>query len=78
MFDTDAVLIYCEKNGIYQLHKEKGNVITYYFYYGSEGFLRVTKNVKTGREVRKSLRYKNIPKFLLREDGATLYNYFTG
>lgn len=78
MFNTKAVLLYCERYGIYELHSEKGNVITYYSYYGNEGFIRVTKNVKTGREVRKHLRYKNIPKFLKTEDGYVRYNYFTG
>ena len=78
MFNTQAVLLYCEKWGIYELHSEKGNVITYYSYYGNEGFIRVTKNVKTGREVRHPLRYKKIPKFLLTKEGYTKYNYFTG
>lgn len=78
MFNTQAVLEYCEKYGIYELYSEKGNTITYYSYYGKEGFIRVTKNVKTGREVRKMLRYRKTPKFLKTEDGCTKYNYFTG
>ena len=78
MFDTEAVLQYCEKYGIYELYKEKGNVITYYAYFGDEGFYKVTKNVVTGREVRKHLRYKKVPKFLLTKEGWTRYNYFTG
>ena len=78
MFDTYAVLNYCETYGIYELHSEKGNVITYYSFFGNEGFYKVVKNVKTGREVRKHLRYKKTPKFLLTEDGCTKYNYFTG
>ena len=49
MFNTEAVLLYCEKYGIYELYKEKGNVITYYSYFGNEGMYKVTKNVKTGR-----------------------------
>ena len=78
MFDIDAVLRHCEKYGIYELYKEKGNVITYYSYFGNEGFYKVTKNVATGREVRKHLRYKKVPKFLLTKEGWTRYNYFTG
>lgn len=78
MFNTPEVLAYCEKYGIYELYSEKGNVITYYSYYGKEGFVRVTKNVKTGREVRKMLRYRKTPKFLKTKDGCTKYNYFTG
>lgn len=78
MFDTDTVLRYCEKYGIYELYKEKGNVITYYSYFGNEGFYRVTKNVVTGREVRKHLRYKKVPKLLLTKEGWTRYNYFVG
>ena len=77
MFNTEAVLLYCEKHGIYQLYKEKGNVITYYSYFGEEGLYKVTKNVKTGRETRKHLRYKNIPKFLVTPKGVR-YNYFVG
>lgn len=78
MFDTDTVLRYCEKYGIYELYKEKGNVITYYSYFGNEGFYKVVKNVATGREVRKHLRYKKVPKFLLTKEGWTRYNYFVG
>lgn len=77
MFNTQLVLEHCEKHGIYQLYKEQGNVITYYSYFGSEGFIKVTRNCKTGREVRKHLRYKKVPKFLNTPDG-TLYNYFCG
>ena len=75
---SDAALAYCEKHGIYEVHSEKGNVITYYSYFGSEGFIRVTQNLKTGKEVRKHLRYKKIPRFLLSKEGYTRYNYFTG
>ena len=78
MFNTQNVLSYCEKHGIYELYKEKGNVITYYSYFGDEGFYRVTKNVVTGREVRKHLRYKTCPKFLRTKEGWIRYNYFTG
>ena len=77
MFDTYPVLSYCETHGIYELYAERGNVITYYSYFGREGFYKVTKNVKTGREVRKHLRYKKTPKFLVTENGVR-YNYFVG
>ena len=73
----DATLAYCEKYGIYEVHSEKGNMITYYSYFGSEGFYKVICNVKTGKEIRKSLRYKKCPKFLRTEDGVR-YNYFVG
>lgn len=75
---NNLVLCYCEDHGIYEIYSEKGNVITYYSYYGNEGFYRVTKNVKTGREVRKHLRYKRTPKFLKTKEGYTRYNYYTG
>lgn len=77
MFNTESVLLYCEKYGIYELYKEKGNVITYYSYYGNEGIFKVTVNTKTGFEIRKHLRYKRIPKFLITPDGVR-YNYFVG
>lgn len=75
---SDEALAYCEKYGIYEVYKQRGNVITYYSYYGSEGFLKVTVNLKTGKEIRKSLRYEKIPKFLTTEKGSVLYNYFAG
>lgn len=77
MSDTDENILYCEQHGIYEVYREKGNIITYYSYYGNEGFYRITKNVKTGREVRKHLRYKKVPKFLFQEGNAK-YNYFVG
>ena len=77
MFNTESVLLYCEKYGIYELYKENGNVITYYSYYGREGIFKVTVNIKTGFEIRKHLRYKKIPKFLITPDGVR-YNYFVG
>lgn len=77
MFNTEVILLYCEEHGIYELYKEKGNIITYYSYFGNEGIYKVTKNVKTGIETRKHLRYKNIPKFLITPDGVR-YNYFVG
>lgn len=58
-------LCYCENYGIYEVFHERGNVITYYSYYGNEGFYKVTVNVLTGEEKRKHLRYKRVPKFLL-------------
>ena len=77
MFDTKPVLSYCEQYGIYNLYSEKGNIITYYSYFGDEGFYKITKNVKTGKEVRKHLRYKKTPKFLRPAEGVK-YNYFVG
>lgn len=78
MFENENVLRYCEKYGIYEVYSVKGNVMTYYSYFGGEGFYRITKNVVTGREVRKHLRYTKPPKFLLTPEGYTKYNYFTG
>lgn len=69
--------IYCENHGIYEVYKEKGNVITYYSYYGNDGFYKVVTNVLTGKTERTHLRYKKVPKFLKGEHG-TRYNYFTG
>ena len=74
---SDKAIIYCEDHGIYEVYSEKGNIITYYSYFGREGFYKVTKNLKTGNETRKNLRYKKVPKFLKSELG-TKYNYFVG
>ena len=71
------VLRYCEAHGIYEVYKERGDVITYYSYFGSEGFYKVTVDTTTGKETRKHLRYKKAPKFLLGEHGVR-YNYFVG
>lgn len=75
--NNNPILLYCEKYGIYELYKEKGNVMTYYSYFGREGFYKVTVNVKTGKEIRKHLRYRKVPKFLKGEYGVR-YNYFVG
>lgn len=71
------VLEYCEKNGIYELYKVNGYVITYYSYFGSEGFYKIVRNVKTGKTTRTQLRYKKCPKFLIGKYGVN-YNYFCG
>lgn len=75
--DKDKNLAYCEKYGIY-VYKEKGNILTYYSYFGAEGFYKVIKNVKTGKETRKHLRYKKPPQFLHTLEGDVKYNYFVG
>ena len=74
IFENNDVLRYCEDHGIYEVYSRRGNVITYYSLY-SEGFYKVVKNIKTGREVRKLLRYsiKNPPGFLKYK-----YNYMEG
>ena len=74
---NDSTIIYCENHGIYEIYKEKGNIITYYSYFGNEGFYKVVVNVKTKKETRKHLRYKKVPSFLIGEYG-TKYNYFVG
>ena len=74
---SDKALMFCEKYGIYEIYSEKGNIITYYSYFGSEGFYRISINLKTGKETRKNLRYKKVPKFL-KSDLGTKYNYFVG
>ena len=73
----DNILCYCEKYGITEVYKVRGNTITYYSYFGGEGFYRVTKNVATGYERRKNLRYAKPPKFLNGQYGVR-YNYFCG
>lgn len=75
---SDAIICYCEKYGIYEIYKVIGkNTIVYYSYFGSEGFYKITKNIATGKEIRKHLRYTKPPKFLVTENG-TRYNYFCG
>lgn len=73
---TDNALKYCEAHGIYELWKERGNVITYYSWYGDDlerPFLKVEHNIKTGNEKRKRLRFRTAPKFLVGR-----YNYCCG
>lgn len=77
-FNNQDVILYCEKHGIYELYGVRGNVITYYSYFGNDGFYKIIKNIKTGKEIRKSLRYKKVPKFLLTSEGHLKYNYFVG
>lgn len=77
-FNNQDVILYCEKHGIYELYGVRGNVITYYSYFGNDGFYKIIKNIKTGKEIRKSLRYKKVPKFLLTSEGYLKYNYFVG
>ena len=72
------ILRYCEDNGIYEVYAIQGNTITYYSYYGADGFYKITKNIKTGKETRQKLRFKKAPKYLKTKDGYTRYNYFTG
>ena len=72
---TDEAIKYCEEHGIYEVFSQKGNVITYYSYYG--GFYKITHNLKTRDETRKRLRYRNIPQFLKGEYGVK-YNYYSG
>ena len=75
---SDTIICYCEKHGIYEIYKVVGNIITYYSYFGSEGFYKIIKNIATGKETRKHLRYAKTPKFLITKDGYTKYNYFCG
>ena len=75
---SNEVIKYCEQHGIYEVYKVVGNVITYYSYFGNEGFYKVTHNIVTGEETRNHLKCKKAPKFLFTENGATKYNYFCG
>ena len=75
---SDKIIAYCEQHGIYEVYSVKGNVITYYSYFGSEGFYKITKNIITGKGTRAQLRYKHTPKFLISANGGTKYNYFCG
>ena len=36
----DSIIVYCENHGIYEIYKERGNIITYYSYFGNEGFYK--------------------------------------
>lgn len=77
---TNEAIAYAEKIGIYEIWKQRGNVITYYSWYPDNlkhPILKVTRNLKTGKETRKHLRYKKVPKFLVTPEG-TLYNYCCG
>ena len=77
---SDKAIAYCEDNGIYEIYKEVGNVLTYYSFYSDDlkhPFIKVSVNLKTGKETRKRLRYRKAPKFLKGERG-TRYNYCCG
>lgn len=80
IFTNSKVLCYCEDYGIYEVYSLRGNVITYYSLY-PEGMYKVQHNIKTGKESRKLLRYKNIkhlPKMFYGTNGGTKYNYMEG
>lgn len=77
---SNNAIMFCEKEGVYEIYKEKGNIITYYSFYSDDlkhPFIKIVYNLKTGKEIRKRLRYKNAPKFLKGEYG-TRYNYCCG
>ena len=75
---SNKVICYCEDHGIYEIYKTKGNVIMYYSFFSGEGFYKIVKNIKTGKETRTLLRYKRIPSFLRGANGSTKYNYCCG
>lgn len=60
-------LLYMERIGIIEIYSETLKTITYYSYFGTEGFYKVHKNIETGKETRKHISRK--PKN---------YNYFCG
>ncbi len=76
---------YMEKIGIIEIYSETLKTITYYSYFGSEGFYKITKNLESGKETRKHMKWTKTPKHLLVETTfmgkpftATKYNYFCG
>ena len=78
-------LLYMEKIDIYEIYSETLKTITYYSYFGYEGFYKITKNIETGRETRKHMKWKKAPKHLLIKTAfngkpftITKYNYFCG
>lgn len=68
---TNDVTRYAERLGIYEIYSRRGNTITYYSYFGSEGFYKIVRNLSTGIETRKHLTTK--PKNI-----GNKYNYFCG
>lgn len=68
---SDKALEYCERVGVYEVWREKGDILTYYSYFGSEGFYKVEKNLMSGEEKRTHLKSK--PKAI-----GYRYNYFVG
>ena len=78
-------LLYMERIGIIEIYSETLKTITYYSYFGDEGFRKVHKNIETGKETRKRMKWEKAPKHLLVETTflgkpftATKYNYFCG
>ena len=78
-------LLYMEKIGICEIYSETLKTITYYSYFGSEGFYKITKNLESGKETRNHMKWTKAPKHLLVETTfmgepftATKYNYFCG
>lgn len=80
IFANHDVIRYCEDHGIYEVYSLRGNIITYYSLY-SEGMYKVQRNINTGKESRKLLRYKNIrrlPRMFYGANGGCKYNYMEG
>ena len=71
-------LRYRERCGIYQTYSETLKTMTWYSYFGSEGFYKVHKNIETGKETRKHMKWIKCPKHLRTSDGWDLYMYFEG
>lgn len=76
---------YCEKIGIYEIYRETLKTITYYSYFGYEGFYKITKNLETGKQKRQHMKWNKAPAFLLVDSEIngkpfqfTKYNYFCG
>ena len=66
-----------EKYGIYEIYSETLKTITYYSFFGGDGWVKVHVNLETGKQTRKLMNWKTCPKHLKSENGMR-YNYFCG
>jgi len=68
----ELALLRAERIGVYE-YKVKKNIMSYYSFFGGEGFYKVEHNLDTHMEIRTHLKYKKTPKHLIGK-----YNYYTG
>ena len=81
MTNEQKAIVRAEKIGVYE-YKVNGKYMEYWSFYGSEGWYFVRYDLDEDKEVFRGanipFRDGVIPKFLLSDSGATLYNYMTG
>ena len=80
MTNEQKAIARAEKIGVYE-YKVNGKYMEYWSFYGSEGWYFVRYDLEEGKEAFRgaNIPYAGvIPKFLLSDSGASLYNYMVG